>query len=109
MILPEDVLEKIFLYITDRRMLYKLTTVCQQFRAVVHVMAVRRLRKLLLSGQMKLTTSKKLGWEEIFQEHHTECQCPCIDIAFRYKPFGYDDDTGGSLQIDAIQTNHYVS
>jgi len=107
MILPEDVLEKIFLYITDRRMLYKLTTVCQQFRAVVHVMAVRRLRKLLLSAQMKLTTTKKLGWEEIFQEHHTECQCPCIDIAFRYKPFGYDDDTGGPLHIDAIQTNHY--
>jgi len=82
--LPIMIVEKI-LHFVDKAEVYKMSQVSSLFREAVHHLAVVLIRNLVEGDIVEAKHLIRIGW---VGDVHTVGPCSCIDIAFRYKPFG---------------------
>jgi len=82
--LPVEIIEKSLEYV-EKDYLYDISLVSKLFRDAVHHLAVVNIRHLVDENIVEARQLTSIGWVE---GAHIVGACSCIDIAFRYKPFG---------------------
>jgi len=82
--LPVEIIEKSLEYV-EKDYLYDISLVSKLFRDAVHHLAVVNIRHLVDENIVEARQLTSIGWVE---GAHSVGACSCIDIAFRYKPFG---------------------